>query len=135
MIIPVNGVDSLEEYLKKKNEGLLETRPKACPACWRAQSFWVHGSYVRRVLDCSGETDVKIDRYLCGGCGLVVSCVFTCLAPYVRFSPSIIARGIQEFSEEETTYCEEATELSDINSEAPPEAESITGVSVGLQGG
>ncbi len=120
MIIPVTGVNSLADYKKRKEYLKKNIRPLSCPGCGGENTFWRHGCYHRKVFSINESIDVVINRFKCRACGIVVSCLFEFLTPYLQFTSSVVADSIQGYAEKETSYAEQAAELSDLQSEAPP---------------
>lgn len=120
MIIPVIGVETLAEYEKQKDNLDQLTRPRQCPKCACERTFWKHGTYLRKVFDGEKDNDVRISRYICSNCTLVVSCLFSFIIPYVRTSPDLVAEAVEQYSEIETSYGRLASELTDLNSESSP---------------
>jgi hypothetical protein len=123
MIIPVSGVDTLADYVARK-ESLDKFRPNICPSCKREKSFWRHGKYRRFVFDGSENVAVRINRFRCSNCALVVSCLFSFMTPYARFASALICKAIENFSSFDMTYSEQASELANIESELPPKPSS-----------
>lgn len=123
MIIPVTGVDTLADYLKRK-ESLDKFRPDICPGCKKARTFWRHGTYKRSVFDGLENVLVCINRFRCSNCALVVSCIFSFMTPYVRFASRLICEAVENFSKFEMSYSEQAIELTNIDSESPPKPSS-----------
>ncbi len=119
MIIPVFIVSTLAEYLKVKDE-INVPRPEICPKCRESNTFWRHDYFERQAIEGELNSKVKIQRFLCRACGLAVSCLFTFLVPYRRFTAAVVSRACQDYAFKETTYRQEAEELSVLNSEATP---------------
>ncbi len=123
MIIPVSGVDTLADYVARK-ESLDKFRPNVCPGCKREKSFWRHGNYRRFVFDGYENVAVRINRFRCSNCSLVVSCMFSFMTPYVRFASTVICKAIENFSKFDMSYLEQASELTDIEADSPPKPSS-----------
>lgn len=119
MIIPVIGIETLEDYKRKIVDGGFDDRPKPCPCCRKENSFWRHGSYTRRVIVAGEFETVRINRYMCGFCGVAVSCVFTFLVPYRQFLAKDVADAIEHISSSDTTYFALSIEVSDLEHETP----------------
>src|ERR1700730_12427474 len=119
MIIPVNGVNTLADYIRRKEYLDKELRPLFCPSCKREKTFWRHGGYERRVLMGVEDVAVRINRFRCGKCGLVASCIFSFMGPYLRFASGVVAQGIQSYGEVEISYVKLASELTDLQSDSP----------------
>ena len=102
----------LAEYLELMKRGKLGEveRPKQCN-CGKANSFWVHGSYLRWVEAFADKAKIKIYRFKCKVCGNTVS-VFPCfVVPGYRYAMEVIADGIEGYATTATTYRDEATKL------------------------
>lgn len=112
MIIPVLGPSTLQEYVDRGEPAA--PRPDVCPKCQSSESFWRHDSFDRRAIE--GELS-KLSHV----CGLAASCIFAFLVPYRRATAAVIARAVSDYSLSETTYREEAEELSQLNSDTTPE--------------
>jgi hypothetical protein len=112
MIIFWFCVKSLAEYLELMRQGKLGEveRPKKCN-CGKANSFWVHGSYLRWVEAFADKAKIKITRFKCKVCGNTVS-VFPCFViPGYRYAMEVVADGIEGYATTATTYRNEATKL------------------------
>lgn len=120
MIIPVFGLATLAEYLKVKDQ-IEVPRPVQCPGCKESGTFWKHDFFERQAIEGEVRALVRIQRFLCRACGLAVSCLFAFLVPYRQFTAAMVAKACEVYACEETTYREEAEELSVLNSEDPPE--------------
>lgn len=103
MIVTVRGPASLSEYLNLSEPPQVE-RPAQCPkGCCRP--MWNHTGYERTAEDKNGSRGVvKIPRFRCGLCGLIVSCLFDFLVPYVIYTVAAIAAWVAAYTEELTTY-------------------------------
>jgi hypothetical protein len=120
MIIPVSGVESLADYERRREYLDKNIRPVVCPGCRKENRFWRHGKYARKVMEGSKCTLVHINRFKCGSCSLVVSLVFSFLVPYARFCAAVISKAVQNFSEIESSYTQQASDLADLSTDAPP---------------
>jgi len=92
MIIIVFAFKSLAEYLNRNVNYEVE-RPDSCPrrSCRRRHFFWKHTGYTRHAHD-GGEPELlRIQRFRCRYCHLVVSCLFSFLVSYRRYSAQIVA--------------------------------------------
>jgi hypothetical protein len=118
MIIPVNGVDTLADYERRREYLDKNIRPVFCPACRKEKSFWRHGKYERKVFIGAENVAVHINRFKCGNCAIVVSCIFSFMVPYVRYASNVVSKAIQNFSEVETSYVEQASEVTDLGEDA-----------------
>jgi hypothetical protein len=119
MIIPVFAPSTLVEYLKLRDE-IEVSRPALCPECEASETFWRHGFFERQAVEGELSVKVRIQRFLCHACGLAVSCLFAFLVPYRQFTATIVAKAVEDYASEETTYRREAGELSALNSEGTP---------------
>lgn len=119
MILPVNTVDTLEDYERRREYLDKKVRPLVCPDCEKRHTFWRHGGYFRTVFEREKTVKVRINRFLCGQCGLVVSCIYSFLAPYLRFTSRIVAEATQNYAEVAISYIEQAADLTDLESEIP----------------
>jgi len=99
MIIMVFGFKSLGEYLAKKNDYEVP-RPDVCPlpTCQRQECFWKHTAYSRQAQDSDELVSIKIQRFKCRYCALVVSCLFSFLVPYRRYSARVVADSVQTYA-------------------------------------
>ena len=90
---------SLAEYLEKGKESEV-SRPERCPipSCGRQGCFWKHTAYQRHVQDGDGSVRIRIQRFMCRYCGLVVSCLFSFLVPYRRYSARVVAESIEVYA-------------------------------------
>lgn len=120
MILPVFKPATFAEYIKS---GAPEVpRPLICPGCGTEGSFWQHDSFKRQAFEGELSATVKIQRFLCSACGLTVSCLFAFLVPYKRATAALIAQAATDYATtKRRTYRQEATELSELGSEAPPQ--------------
>jgi len=93
MIIMVFIFKTLEEF-RTFGKDYEVPRPSTCPdpACGRCDCFWKQTAYSRDVLD-NDEVVVRlrIQRFKCRYCDLVVSCLFSFLVPYRRYSAQVVA--------------------------------------------
>lgn len=127
MIIPVFGLNSVEEYLERREEIDKKIRPTFCPGCKARSSFWRHGRYARKVLTEQSTFVVQINRFRCRNCHLTVSCIFSFLVPYSHFSLKTIAKAVQYSVDVGGTYLQQSTELSELsdNQSLKPSANQI----------
>lgn len=103
MILTVPGPASLSEYLNLDEPPKVE-RPARCPKGCR-RPMWNHTRYERSAEDQHGNRGiVTIPRFRCGLCGLVVSCLFEFLVPYVIYTVAAVAAWIAVYTEKITTY-------------------------------
>lgn len=119
MIIPVIGIHSLLEY-EQWNIPASGCRPRKCPSCGAQGSFWNHGKYARKIVEGAKVAEVNVYRYICKSCGIVVSCPFSFIVPYKRFSACTIADAMERYVLSATAYRQVACEMSDLNSDLPP---------------
>jgi hypothetical protein len=90
---------SLDEY--RANGGTRATnRPEVCPECRRRESFWRHTAYWRKASAGEEVVDVRIQRFRCKypDCHLIVSCVFSFLCPYRRYTAKAVAESVMEYA-------------------------------------
>ena len=92
MIIIVFAFKSLAEYLIRNVNYEVE-RPDSCPrrSCRRRHCFWKHTGYTRHAHDGGEPVLLRIQRFRCRYCHLVVSCLFSFLVSYRRYSAQIVA--------------------------------------------
>jgi hypothetical protein len=104
-IVAVTAVSSLAEYVERAGEVAVE-RPTKCenPACGKTNGFWRHTGYKRRAMEGETTTEVRIERFLCKYCGLVVSCLFDFLVPYLVFTANLVSTVVGEYGCEATSY-------------------------------
>ena len=122
MIILSTAFGSLEEYLPVSGEAKLEP-PSTCARCGRASSFVGHGGYWRKVIEGQRVAQVKVPRFRCRDCTLVISILFGFLLPYRRFSVRAVATGLDAYATEEGSYRHRAYELSCL---LPEDAQETT---------
>lgn len=98
-IIRVVGVNSLAEYVERKGEVEVE-RPVRCPdkRCRRSDCFWKHTGYERKAREGDLVDTVYIQRFLCKYCGLVISCLFDFLVPYLIFTARMVAEAARRYA-------------------------------------
>lgn len=108
---------SLRQYERSGSPEL--ERPGRCPECGSEDCFWKNGFYMRQA--CEGElaSSVKVPRFKCRFCQLVVSLLLGFLLPYRRYSSKTVAGAIGEYLRESTTYRKTARELSAEKHELP----------------
>jgi hypothetical protein len=106
-IVSVVGVNSLAEYIER-GEDLKVDRPVRCQreSCGRSKGFWKHTGYERTAREGELSVVVSIERFLCKYCGLVVSCLFDFLIPYVIFSARAVAGVVTGYASKKTSYRE-----------------------------
>jgi len=119
MIIPVIGLATLAEYLKVKDE-IEVPRPVHCPRCKESGTFWKHDCFERQAVEGELRATIRVQRFLCRVCGLAVSRLFAFLVPYRQFTAAMVAKACEVYACEETTYRQEAEDLSVLNSEGTP---------------
>ena len=110
MMIHVSDFNSLENYVAAGGKYEVE-RPKTCAACGRSNCFWKHSTYSR--IACEGEltAEVKIQRFICKYCSLVISCLFSFLVAYRRYTASLIGQCIEAYGASPNSYREVAGSL------------------------
>jgi hypothetical protein len=116
-IVSVAGVNSLAEYVEHA-EDLKVDRPVRCQreSCGRSNGFWKHTGYKRTAREGELSVVVSIERFLCKYCGLVVSCLFDFLIPYVIFSVKAVAAVVNRYASNDTSYRELAGNAAALNS-------------------
>lgn len=89
---------SWAEYVEN-GKGLEVERPSRCPreTCNRKDCFWRHTAYHRQVKEGDESVSVRIQRFMCRYCGLVISCLFSFLVPYRQHSARIIAESVETY--------------------------------------
>jgi uncharacterized protein DUF6431 len=99
MIIICFLFQSLAEYLVKGKE-LEVVRPDTClrQSCQQKYCFWKHTAYSRHVQDGAEPVSIKIQRFKCRYCNLVISCLFSFLVPYRRYSAKVVADSIETYA-------------------------------------
>jgi hypothetical protein len=104
-IVAVPRVSSLAEYVQREGDVTVE-RPSRCenPTCGRSNGFWRHTGYKRTAREGELSVELRIERFLCKYCGLVVSCLFDFLIPYVVFTASLVGAVVQEYGCAPTSY-------------------------------
>ncbi len=106
-IVAVPHVTPLADYVACEGE-VSADRPSKCknPACGRTNGFWKHTGYKRTAREGELSVVLTIERFLCRYCGLVVSCLFDFLIPYVVFTAKLVGDAIQEYGCKPTSYRE-----------------------------
>lgn len=103
------GGSKLEVY------GCEVERPEGCPQafCGSDGVLRRNGSYTRQVIEGLRFLIVLIYRFRCGQCGKTVSCPYSFLVPYRRFTAKLICLGVEQYGgDEETTYQDISVDLS-----------------------
>lgn len=108
---------SLRQY-KRAGSPELE-RPDQCPECGSESCFWKNGFYMRQAREGEIVATVKVPRFKCRVCQLVVSVLLGFLIPYRRYSSKTVADAIREYLQEFTTYRKAASEVSADRHELP----------------
>lgn len=105
LIVAVPQVSSLAEYIARKEQFSVD-RPSKCEnrACGRTNGFWRHTGYKRTAREGELSVVLTIERFLCRYCGLVVSCLFDFLIPYVVFTARLVGEAVQGYGCEPTSY-------------------------------
>ena len=101
MILVDHSFSSLEDY-RQRSMKFDVSRPEVCQGCTRQDCFWKHGSYVRQASEGDECVDVRIQRFICryADCRLIVSCLFSFLVPYRRYTAGFVAQAIEEYVED-----------------------------------
>jgi hypothetical protein len=101
MILIDHGFSSLEEY-RRRGMKFEVLRPGVCPGCKRQNCFWKHGNYLRQASDGDDFVEIRIQRFICryADCRLIVSCLFSFLVPYRRYTAGCVAQAIEEYVED-----------------------------------
>jgi Domain of unknown function (DUF6431) len=101
MILVDHSFSSLEDY-RQRSMKFEVSRPEVCQGCTRQDCFWKHGSYLRHASDGDECVDVRIQRFICryADCRLIVSCLFSFLVPYRRYTAGLVGQAIEEYVEE-----------------------------------
>jgi hypothetical protein len=60
-----------------------------------------------------------VPRFICSICSCTISCLFSFLIPYRRFT-EVVSKAIQDYATKRTTYREEAEEVSVLDSCGSP---------------
>jgi hypothetical protein len=106
-------IRSLSEYLrlkernknpKKEDCPLVPKRPDTCPHCSEDQCFWIKAYYFRWVVEGELTEQLRVPRYICKCCGLVLSVLFAFLVPYRQLSLQTLVRGVQDYMLRKTSY-------------------------------
>src|SRR5271156_4431702 len=79
-----------DQYVENGKDLEVE-RPSRCPreTCNRRDCFWRHTGYYRQVKEEDESVSVRIQRFMCRYCGLVISCLFSFLVPYRQGSARV----------------------------------------------
>lgn len=59
-------------------------------------------------------------RFICSFCSHTISCLFSFLIPYKRFTDAV-SKAVEDYAIKKTTYRQEAEEVSVLDSSGPPE--------------
>ncbi len=123
-IVRVVGVNSLSAYVERA-EKIEIKRPIRCQnqGCQRTNGFWRHTGYERTAREGDLSVVVSIERFLCKYCGLVVSCLFDFLIPYVIFSAKAVGSVVQRYAGSEVSYrglAEEAAAIDTADADEGP---------------
>lgn len=104
-IVAVPAVSSLAAYVERAEEVKIE-RPTKCenPLCGKSNGFWRHSGYKRRAIEGETSVELKIERFLCKYCGLVVSYLFDFLIPYAVFTATLVGAVVREYASESMSY-------------------------------
>ena len=99
MIIMVFAFKCLSDYLLSGKD-YEAPRPVVCPGedCGLSNCFWKHTGFNRNVLDLDESVSVKVQRFRCKFCGLVVSCLFSFLVPYRRYSAEVVGNSVEVYA-------------------------------------
>jgi hypothetical protein len=129
MKIPVFAGATLPEFLKKAREvgegdggggerwkvyAREVPTPARCPKeeCQFEGRLRRNGSYTRQVIEGMVHLLVVIFRFRCRLCGSTVSCPYSFLVPYRRFTGRLICQGIERYGDKPTSYRETSADLS-----------------------
>lgn len=113
-------IRSLSEYLRLKERAEksrqencrpVPKRPEACPHCLEEQCFWIKAYYFRRVVEGELAEQLRVPRYVCKFCGLVLSVLFAFLVPYRQLSLRTLVRGVQDYILRKTSYRKVASSI------------------------
>lgn len=118
IIVAVFNFKSAKDYIERRNEVEVE-RPNKCLKCGRENCFWAHGHYEREVTEEGKTVTIRVPRFICNICSCTISCLFSFLIPYRRFTEAV-SKAIQDYATKKTTYREEAEEVSVLDSSGPP---------------
>jgi len=94
-------------------------RPGQCPDCGSENCFWKNGAYIRQVREGELHSPVKVPRFKCRFCRLVVSVLLGFLIPYRRYSSKTVSDAIGEYLQGFTSYRRAAREVSADRHELP----------------
>jgi hypothetical protein len=109
---------SLKEYVELEEPEA--ERPAACPGCGSSDCFWRNGGYWREVQEKELIRPVRVPRFMCRFCRLVVSVLLGFLVPYRRYSGPVVAEGVEAYLSRPTTYRELAAEVTQEDGDEPP---------------
>jgi len=129
MKVPCFAGETLSKFLKSaKKVGEQESKdgsnwalygadvaaPERClqEGCGSEHRLRRHGSYTRQVLEGIMQLMVLIYRFRCGVCGKTVSCPYSFLIPYRRFTARLICQGVENYGTEATSYQKESDDLA-----------------------
>jgi hypothetical protein len=110
MMIHVFDFNSLEDYIAAGSKKEVE-RPKSCVSCGKSDCFWKHSTFNR--IACEGEltAEVTIQRFICKYCSLVISCLFSFLVAYRRYTAHLIGQCVETYGAKPNGYREVAGNL------------------------
>jgi transposase len=118
VIVPVFYFKSARDYVERRNQVEIE-RPKKCSKCCKENCFWAHGHYEREVIEGGEAVTIRVPRFICSICSCTISCLFSFLIPYRRFTEAV-SKAIEDYAIKKTTYREEAEEVSVLDSAGSP---------------
>lgn len=113
MIILASVCGTLEEYLLAGGQPHVDP-PASCARCFATAPFRRHSGYWRTAIEGKVTADIRVSRFRCRICNLVVSVLFGFLLPYRRFSVRAVAAAIEGYATQNLTYREQAEEVSGL---------------------
>jgi len=105
----------ISKGLQKGHQLLVPERPRQCQECGKSDCFWVHSYWYRWAIDADLEEIVPVPRFECKFCPAVVSVLFGFLVPYRQFTVAVVAKAVETYISEETSYRKVAGELCSAN--------------------
>jgi hypothetical protein len=113
--IPERNCQSVRDFFNRGGEVEIP-RPAEClyAQCLLKRPLRKNGSYLRQVVYWGLAFLVYVYRFRCSRCGKTISCPYSWLVPYCRFTAEVIAAGIERYADSNVSYRDVSTELSEM---------------------
>lgn len=109
---------SLKQYVRAGSPEL--ERPDECPNCGSENCFWKNGCYKREAREKDLICRIKVPRFKCRVCKVVVSLLLGFLLPYKLYSIKILGDVIGNYLNKPTTYRKTAAKASALDEHELP---------------